>query len=211
MGRGETITEVARTFDVSRSSVKRYVKMELKIGSLEPSKPPGSQPKINGAAEKLLILNLEERPVPTLAQKYTYLLEVTGTSVDVSTLWQNLRGLGYTLKKRSVESSERNEFDRVALKVLMADRIEAGRFVFVDEMGSNTSLYPLCSWPSRGQSGSWSVSRNRGKNTTLVASMTVEGYRKFASNSDSPVRRPTNPERRMIPRPYYETLRSVAA
>lgn len=60
--RGVTKTEVARTFSVSRSSVKRYVKMDLETGSLEPSKPPGPTPKIDDTAEKLLESDVEERP-----------------------------------------------------------------------------------------------------------------------------------------------------
>lgn len=175
VGRGETKTEVARTFDVSRSSVKRYVEMDRETGSLEPSKPPGSPPKIGDTAKRLLEADLKERPAATLAQRCCYLLDITGISIGISTLWQYLRRLGYTHKKRSVEASERNEFDRAAWKVLVADRIEADRFVFVDEMGSNTSLHPLFAWSMSGERAPHSVPRNRGKNTTLVASMTVEG------------------------------------
>lgn len=47
--RGLTKTEVSRTFNVSRFSVKRYVKMDEEFGALAPSKPPGSTPKVNGA------------------------------------------------------------------------------------------------------------------------------------------------------------------
>jgi transposase len=59
--------------------------------------------------------------------------------------------------------------------VLVADQIEADRFVFVDEMGSNTSLYSLCSWSQTGQRVRCSVPRNRSKNTTLLASITTTG------------------------------------
>lgn len=173
--RGETKTEVARTFDVSRSSVKRYVKMDLQTGSLEPSKPPGSSLKIEDPAQKLLEADLEERPAATLAQRCSYLMEITGIGVAISTVWRTLKQLNYSHKKRSVEASERSEFDRAAWKVLVADQIDADRFVFVDEMGSNTSLYPLCAWSPTGQRAPCSVPRNRGKNTTLVASMSIEG------------------------------------
>ena len=46
-------------------------------------------------------------------------------------------------KKRSLGASERDEFLRAAWRALVAGSIEADRFVFVDEMGSNTSLRPL--------------------------------------------------------------------
>ena len=47
--------------------------------------------------------------------------------------------------------------------------------VFVDEMGTNTSLHSLYAWSKRGQRVYCSTPRNRGKNTTLLASMSVEG------------------------------------
>ena len=49
------------------------------------------------------------------------------------------------------------------------------RFLFVDEMGANTSLSPLRAWSRRGERAYCLVPRNRGKNTTLLASMSVEG------------------------------------
>ncbi len=42
-------------------------------------------------------------------------------------------------------------------------------------MGSNTSLYPLCAWSPSGERARCSVPRNRGKNTTLMASVIIEG------------------------------------
>jgi transposase len=173
--RGLTKAEVARTFGLSRSSVKRYVKMDVEFGSLAPSKPPGSTPKINGTTQQLLELDLKERPAATLAQRCIYLLEMTGIRVGISTLWRALKRLGYSHKRRSVGAAERDEFDRAAWQVLVADQIEADRFVFVDEMGSNTSMYSLCAWSQRGQRVRCSVPRNRGKNTTLLASITITG------------------------------------
>ena len=53
--------------------------------------------------------------------------------------------------------------------------IDAERLVFVDEMGANTSLVPLGAWSRRGERARLWAPRNRGKNTTLLASMTSEG------------------------------------
>ncbi len=58
---------------------------------------------------------------------------------------------------------------------MIAEKLDAQRLVFVDEMGTNTSLSPLYAWAPRGQRARCSVPRNRGKNTTLLASMSVEG------------------------------------
>ena len=58
---------------------------------------------------------------------------------------------------------------------MIAEKLDARRLVFVDEMGTNTALSPLYAWAPRGQRARCSVPRNRGKNTTLLASMSVEG------------------------------------
>jgi transposase len=47
--------------------------------------------------------------------------------------------------------------------------------VFVEEMGTNTSLSPLYGWAKKGQRARCVVPRNRGKNTTVLASMSLEG------------------------------------
>ena len=57
----------------------------------------------------------------------------------------------------------------------VAAEIDARRLAFVDEMGTNTSLSPSYAWAPRGERASCSVPRNRGKNTTLLSSMTLEG------------------------------------
>jgi transposase len=47
--------------------------------------------------------------------------------------------------------------------------------VFVDECGSNIALTPSYARAPKGQRAHGSVPRNRGKNTTLIASLTLEG------------------------------------
>ena len=47
--------------------------------------------------------------------------------------------------------------------------------MFVDEMGTNTSLAPLYAWSPKGKRAQSKVPRNRGENTTILASMTSEG------------------------------------
>jgi hypothetical protein len=47
--------------------------------------------------------------------------------------------------------------------------------VFVDEMGTHTSLAPLYDYSPRGQRAFFKVPRNRGTNTTLLSSMSLEG------------------------------------
>jgi transposase len=70
---------------------------------------------------------------------------------------------------------ERDEWLRTAWRVTVARETAAERLVFVDEMGTNTSLHPLYAWSPRGERAHCFVPRNRGPNTTLLASMTAEG------------------------------------
>jgi len=53
--------------------------------------------------------------------------------------------------------------------------LDAKRLVFVDESGSNIALTSLYARAPKGQRAHGSVPRNRGKNTTLLASLSVEG------------------------------------
>jgi transposase len=78
-------------------------------------------------------------------------------------------------KKRSVGASERDEWLRAAWRVMLAARIDPERLVFVDEMGTNTSLSPIYAWAPKGRRAHCSVPHNRGKNTTLLSSMSLSG------------------------------------
>jgi hypothetical protein len=50
-------------------------------------------------------------------------------------------------------------------------RIDAERLVFVDEMGTHTSLAPLYAYAPVGERAFFEIPRNRGKNTTLLTSL----------------------------------------
>jgi transposase len=53
--------------------------------------------------------------------------------------------------------------------------VEPERLLFVDECGTHTSLAPIYGYAPRGERLYLSVPRSRGKNTTLLSSMTLEG------------------------------------
>ena len=64
---------------------------------------------------------------------------------------------------------------RAAWKVTVAATVEPERLVFVDECGTHTSLAPIYGYAPKGERLRLSVPRKRGKNTTLLASMSLEG------------------------------------
>jgi len=74
-----------------------------------------------------------------------------------------------------VGAAERDEWLRAAWRALVAGGLEAERLVFVDEMGTNTSLAPLHAWSRKGERALARVPRNWGANVTLLASMSAEG------------------------------------
>jgi transposase len=57
----------------------------------------------------------------------------------------------------------------------VAGGLDSRSLVFVDEMGAHTSLAPLYGDSSRGQGAFFKTPRNRGTNTTLLSSMSLEG------------------------------------
>jgi transposase len=57
----------------------------------------------------------------------------------------------------------------------LASRFDARRLVFVDESGFNTSMTRLRARAPKGKRAYGKVPRNRGKNTTLIAAITLEG------------------------------------
>ena len=57
----------------------------------------------------------------------------------------------------------------------LAWRFDARRLVFVDESGFHTSMTRLRARAPKGKRAYGKVPRNRGKNTTLIAAITLEG------------------------------------
>ncbi len=100
--RGMPKIEAARTFGVGISSVKRYVATYREGRSLAPKKRPGSKPKLDEGARRLLESvesDLEERPAATLPQRREYLRTVCGVEVSDSTLSRMLGRMGWSRKK----------------------------------------------------------------------------------------------------------------
>ena len=72
-------------------------------------------------------------------------------------------------------ATERDEWLRATWRVTLAGAVDPRKLVFVDEMGTNTSLSPRYAYSPKGRRAYAEVPRNRGANTTLLASMSLEG------------------------------------
>ena len=99
LSRGTTKSEAARSFGVSRSSVKRYAKLADEGRPLTPKRRPGSKPKMDQSARRLLEADMEERPSATLSDRREYLGRVCGISVSESTVSRMLKRMGWSRKK----------------------------------------------------------------------------------------------------------------
>jgi transposase len=77
-------------------------------------------------------------------------------------------------QKKSPVAQERDEEAR-GLWRWLASRFDARRLVFVDECGTHIAMSRLYSRAPKGERAYGRVPRNRGKNTTLIASITLEG------------------------------------
>ena len=58
---------------------------------------------------------------------------------------------------------------------MVAAEVDPERLVFVDEMGVHTSIAPVYGYSPKGERVHLYVPRNRGRNTTLLASITLSG------------------------------------
>ena len=81
---------------------------------------------------------------------------------------------GLDTKKKSLAASERHEEERATWREQVKEQ-DAKGLVCVDECGSNIALTPLYARAPRGERAPGRVPRNRGKNTTLLASLSLEG------------------------------------
>jgi hypothetical protein len=153
---------------VGLSSVKRYAATAREGKPLAPKRRPGSKPKLDEAARKLLEADLEERPAATLPQRRAFLARVAGVRVSDSTWDGAEKKIGGCLRARRVPEDGlagggRGNYGSGALHVLE------------DECSTNISLRPLYAWSRRGERARCSAPRNWGKNVTLLCSMTLSG------------------------------------
>ncbi len=81
---------------------------------------------------------------------------------------------GVDKKKRTMGATERDEAARAEWKEQVS-RLDPQELVFVDECGSNTSLAPVYARAPKGERAYGKAPRNRGANTTLIASISTKG------------------------------------
>jgi transposase len=152
----------ARLFDLSLSSVKSYARKSTEEPLLNQQREAAGPRKVDQTTAKLLEGDVEKRPRAIVGKRRHFLERLTGRSLSDSTIRQVLKRLGLSQKTEHGGAGT----GRVTESRLEGDggaEEQPQQLVFVDEMGTNTSLSPLRAWSQRGERARCAVPRNRGK------------------------------------------------
>jgi transposase len=171
---GYARTEIIKLFGVSRATIKRYLKQRREIGHLHRKPMLGRPPKKSAPLQMHLIVQLEAHPDATLEMHCHLWEQASGVSVSTSTMSRAIQRVGWTRKKKTIGATERNEDARAAWQEQCKGR-DAERRVVIDECGSHIGLTPLYARAHKGVRASGKAPRNRGKKTTLSATLSWTG------------------------------------
>jgi|SRR5215211_799569 transposase len=97
---GHARAEVARTFQVSLSTVKRYAAQHRTTGSLAPKQQARQQPRITPVHHPALVAQLAAQPDATLEEHCATWAQTQGVRVSVPTMWRAIARVRWTPKKR---------------------------------------------------------------------------------------------------------------
>ncbi len=168
--------EIARRFRVSLSFIVRLLQRRRTAGTLAP-KPHGGGPRpaLSRRDQQRLLRLVRKQNDATLKQ-----LKLQGSfCCTLTTIWNTLRRLGLTYKKKTLRAAERSRPDvqkkrrRFRRKVR---QIQPKRLVFVDETGVNTAMTPTHAWAPRGERAIGSVPTSWGT-LTVIAALGLDGVR----------------------------------
>jgi len=161
-------------FGISLATIKRYVKQQRDEGHVRPKAIPGRPPKKRVQVEAGVLPQLQAHDDATLEQHCDLWEQTHDERVSRWTMSRAIKRLGWTRKKKSLGATERNEQERATWRE-NASKLPTESLVFLDECGSNIALAPLYARAPKGERARGSVPRNRGKNTTLIAALSLEG------------------------------------
>lgn len=98
---GMAVIEIADGFQVSVTSVRRFIKLAKAGRSLIPETPPGGQKKLGDLEYQWLLTEIQQSPFTTsyeLTAKYNR--KFRANQVHRSTILRAMHDLGFTHKKR---------------------------------------------------------------------------------------------------------------
>jgi len=96
---GQSQRAAAQIFGVGSATVKRYVARYRRTGSLAPTRPASSPPRIAPADYPALRAQLAAAPAATLAEHCLAWEQSRGVRVSVPTMYRAIRAVNWTRKK----------------------------------------------------------------------------------------------------------------
>ncbi|MBO0778585.1 MAG: IS630 family transposase [Ktedonobacteraceae bacterium] len=166
--------EIIKTFDVSRATIKRYLKLRRETGDVKAKAIPGRPAKKGAALLAGLQPQLDAHPDATLAEHCQIWESTQSIQVSTATMSRAIHHLNWTRKKKTLRASEQKEADRAVWRE-QAQTLDAGKLVFVDECGSTIALTRLYARSPRGKRAYGTIPRNRRANITLLATLSLYG------------------------------------
>ncbi len=173
---GQAKSAIARTFKVSLSTVKRYVKRFERLGHVLPTVQRHMSAKLNSKMHRQLARQLAAHADFTLAQHMAWWNRRHGEELQVSEtlLSRAFRRLGWTRKKKTIGAAERDEVERAAFRAVMKT-LPVEDIVVLDESSTRIGMIPLYARAPRGCRAYDQAIQNYGRNLTLLASITLDG------------------------------------
>jgi transposase len=95
---GMSKSAAARLFEVSLSSVKRYMRIADRGASLAPRKGGGRPPKADQTTRRVLEEDVKQRPAATMSNRRDFLRSATGKALSISTVRRLLKKMGFSQK-----------------------------------------------------------------------------------------------------------------
>jgi transposase len=92
--------QVAKTFGVSTSTIKRYLRLRQQTGDVEPKPIPGPSARKRALLEAVLPAQVRLNPDLTLEEHCELFEDEHGVEVSTATTSRALKRLGLPLKKR---------------------------------------------------------------------------------------------------------------
>jgi transposase len=161
-------------FQVSRATIKRYLKLRRETGEVKAKAIPGRPAKKGAALLAGLPAQLDLYPDATLAEHCQIWETTQGVPISSATMSRAIQRLNWTRKKKTLRASEQKEEDRAAWRE-QAQTLDAKKLVFLDECGSNIALTRLYARSPKGERAYGAVPRNKRANITLLAALSLQG------------------------------------
>lgn len=176
---GTTYEEAAARFEVGRASVSRLMRRNRERGGdLAPDVAGGCRGGLEPSEREVVRELVVERPDRTLEELREGFEARTGRRSSTSAMSRALQKLGLSRKKKRLRAAEQDNPENLALRdqfrAFVAD-VPVSRLVFLDETGSTISMTRAHGRAPVGQRVDDVVPRNRGRVTTIIGSLRVDG------------------------------------